>query len=64
MYVCTFQPGNFTGCGSERVNIAVLLDIVPFVGIAVLLNIALPYSLILTEIVRCKLLGLADVVLV
>ena len=41
MYVCTFQPGNFTGCGSERVNIAVLLDIVPFVGIAVLLNIAL-----------------------
>ena len=44
MYVCTFQPGNFTGCGSERVNIAVLLDIVPFVGIAVLLNIAVLFD--------------------
>ena len=21
VYVCTFQPGNFTGCGSEEVNI-------------------------------------------
>ena len=20
VYVCTFQPGNFTGCGSEGVN--------------------------------------------
>ena len=21
VYVCTFQPGNFTGCGSERVDV-------------------------------------------
>ena len=38
--MCTFPPGNFTGWRSQRVNIAVLLDIVPFVGIVVLLNIA------------------------
>ena len=24
VYVCTFQPGNFTGCGSEGVNSVVM----------------------------------------
>ena len=28
VYVCTFQPGNFTGWGSERVNIVALPAVV------------------------------------
>jgi len=27
MYVCTFQPGNFTGWGRERVNIVVKVSL-------------------------------------
>ena len=39
VHVCIFQPGNFTGCGSEGVKLFYTMDISPFYQCRTLKNI-------------------------